>query len=165
MATERPKTGYQVATSDWQIFTNNGRFDNKLPPSQRLIRAKSAGYKVFVLPMPKPVKPKHPTTISEKAQLQADNVENCVLVWLHQSMDGKSKVSQESKPQLQQIVNSVKIFADPTECQAFMSKIKDEKILVILSGEVEENFVSNIHDEKQLEFIYIYSPNKVKEEP
>ncbi|CAF0759928.1 unnamed protein product [Adineta steineri] len=165
MDTERPKTGYQVATSDWQIFTNNGRFDNKLPPSQRLIRAKSAGYKVFVLPMPKPVKSKHATAISEKAQPQVDNVENCVLVWLHQSTDGKAKISQESKTQLQQVVNSVKIFVDPTECQAFMSKVKDEKILVILSGEVEENFVSNIHDEKQLEFIYIYNPNKVKEEP
>ncbi|CAF3762373.1 unnamed protein product [Adineta steineri] len=164
MATERPKTGYQVATSDWQIFTNNGRFDNKLPPSQRLIRAKSAGYKVFVLPIPKPVKPKHTKPITEKAQPQVDNVENCVLVWLHQSMDGKSKVSQESKTQLQQIVNSVKIFADPTECQRFMSSVRDEKIFVILSGAVEENFVSNIHEEKQLESIYVYNPNKVKEE-
>ena len=37
----RPNTTKHKAKSDWQLFTNDGRFDNKLPPSQRLLRIKS----------------------------------------------------------------------------------------------------------------------------
>lgn len=31
--------------SDWELFTNNGKFNSKIPPSQRLIRKKSKFHK------------------------------------------------------------------------------------------------------------------------
>ncbi|UJR34675.1 hypothetical protein I4U23_027452 [Adineta vaga] len=150
--------------SDWQLFTNDGKFDSKLPPYKRLLR-KTTGYKLYVIPIPKSAKAKLTTSELEKPLPQVENIENYVLVWLDQSMGGKGKCDQESKHQLEQVVNSVKIFLDPKECRDFMSKIKDEKIFVIISGAVEEDFISNIHGEKQLESIYIYCPGKVKEEP
>ncbi|CAF1271088.1 unnamed protein product [Adineta ricciae] len=94
---------------------------------------------------------------------QVENVENYVLVWLDQSNGGKGKSGEVSKRQLQQVVNCVKIFLDPKACHEFMSNVKDVKIFVIVSGAVEEDFVSSIHDEKQLESIYVYSPGKVQE--
>jgi hypothetical protein len=33
-------TGERKKKSDWQLFTNDGKFDSKLPPSQRLYRTK-----------------------------------------------------------------------------------------------------------------------------
>jgi hypothetical protein len=33
-------TGQQKKKTDWQLFTNDGKFDSKLPPSQRLHRTK-----------------------------------------------------------------------------------------------------------------------------
>jgi tetratricopeptide (TPR) repeat protein len=111
-----------------------------------------------VIPVSRPIASK-----PEKAQPQVEYVENFLVVWLDQSV-GKIKDSQTSKKQLQQIANAVKIFVDPNECQAFMSTIKDEKIYVIFSGLVEENVVSNIHDSKQLESIYVFSPNEKKEQ-
>ena len=94
-----------------------------------------------------------------KPQPQVECVENVVVVWLDQSVS-KIKDSQKSKTQLLQIVNSVKIFTNPEECQSFMSTIKDEKLLVVLSGAIEEKFVSSIHDSKQLESIYFFCPEK-----
>jgi tetratricopeptide (TPR) repeat protein len=115
-------------------------------------------FKLFVLPMQQPR-----TSKLEKPQPQVEYLENYVVVWLNYSM-GKSRISQTSKSQLQQVVNSVKIFKDPEECHAFISGIKDEKIFVIVSGIVEEKFVSSIHDAKQLELIYVLSPDKEKYE-
>ncbi|CAF3231407.1 unnamed protein product [Rotaria socialis] len=103
--------------------------------------------------MPKPTKP----------QPQVEHVENFIIVWLDQSI-GHTKHNEQSKTQLQQIVNSVITFTDQKKCHTFMSSIKDEKIFVVVSGKVEENFVSSIHDEKQLESIYILSSDKAKEE-
>ena len=37
----------QKKKSDWQLFTNDGRFDSKLPPSQRLRRQKGIVFKSF----------------------------------------------------------------------------------------------------------------------
>ena len=95
----------------------------------------------------------------EKPRPQVEYIENVIVVWLDNSK-GKTRDNQSSKSQLQQVVNAVKIFKDPKQCQTFMSTIKDEKIFVIISGSVEEDFVSNIHDAKQLESIYILSPDK-----
>ena len=99
------------------------------------------------------------TSKPEKPQPQVEYVENYVVVWLDHSL-GKTTIKQTSKNQLQQVVNAVKIFMDSKECHAFISTIKDEKIFVILSGIVEESFVSSIHDEKQLESIYVLAPGK-----
>lgn len=114
------------------------------------------GIKLFVLPVliPQTLQP-------EKPKPQVEYLENVVVVWLDYSTR-KPNDNQTSKSQLEQIVNSVQIFTKPEECQSFMSTIKDEKILVIMSGIVEEKFVSNVHDTKQLESIYILAPNKSK---
>ena len=32
----------QKEKTDWQLFTNDGKFDSKLPPYKRLLRLKSA---------------------------------------------------------------------------------------------------------------------------
>lgn len=108
-------------------------------------------YKILIIP-------RIPKFNPTKPQPQVDHVENVIVIWLDQSTN-KSKYNSDSKAKLQQVVNSVKIFFDPDACHSFMSGIKDEKIFIIMSGTVEEKFVSSIHDEKQLESIYILSSN------
>ena len=99
----------------------------------------------------------------EKAQPKVEYVENFIVVWLDQSTN-QIHDDQTSIKQLKQVANSVNVFIDPGQCQEFISGIKDVKILVILSGKVEEQFVSNVHEEKQLESMYVFSPGKKKEE-
>jgi tetratricopeptide (TPR) repeat protein len=111
-------------------------------------------FKILVIPILK-----RKTSKPSKPQPQVENIENFIVVWLDNSKD-KNKDHQTSKSQLQQVVNTVKIFTDSNECQTFMSAIKDEKIFMIVSGTIEENFVSSVHDAKQLESIYVLSPDK-----
>jgi hypothetical protein len=40
MAQDTLMTGQKKKKTDWQLFTNDGKFDSKLPPSQRLHRTK-----------------------------------------------------------------------------------------------------------------------------
>ncbi|CAF5024880.1 unnamed protein product, partial [Rotaria sp. Silwood1] len=62
--------------------------------------------------------------------------------------------------ELRRIVNTVITFTDVDECIDSMTNIKDEKILMIISHELDENIVPIVHDFTQINAIYIFSKNK-----
>ena len=107
--------------------------------------------------------PRLQIVIPNKPQPQVGNVENFVVIWLHDS-DSKIADSEKSKTQLQEIANAIKSFTKAEDCSAFISSIKDEKIFLIISGKAQQSFVSKIHDAKQLESIYLLCPDKAKDE-
>ena len=94
---------------------------------------------------------------------KVEYVEDVIVVWLDQSPNNKL-ANKTSTNQLKQTVNCVKVFIDSEKCLTFMSGLKNEKVLIVLSGLVEETFVSNVHDDKKLESIYVFSPGKAKTE-
>ena len=123
-----------------------------------VVASVSAGPAPKVNSAPRPV-----LVIPKKPQPQVGNVENFVVIWLH---DPSSKItnSEKAKSQLREIANTIKSFNNVDDCYVFMSTIKDEKIFLIVSGTARETFVLKVHDAKQLESIYIFCPDKIKEE-
>jgi tetratricopeptide (TPR) repeat protein len=97
--------------------------------------------------------------IPDKPQPNVGNVENFVIVWLHDS-NSKFADNEMFKTQLQEIANTVQSFTDAERCYAFISGIKAEKIFMIISGKAQQSFVSKIHDAEQLQSIYLLCPDK-----
>jgi hypothetical protein len=104
-----------------------------------------------------------PPPRSTRPQPQVDNVENFVVVWLDVAI-GSNKDTQKSKEQLQQIVNTIKTFTDPDECRTFINGVKDEKVFLIVSGNVGEQFIPTIQNASQIDSIYVFCSNKEKHE-
>ena len=114
----------------------------------------------------KPVSPSAVPSTSDlrrlqRPQPQVDNVENFVVVWLDAAI-GSNTDTQKSKDQLQQLVNAVKIFTNPDECRTFIESVKEEKIFLIVSDALGEQFVPAVHDMTQLDSIYVFCSNKEK---
>lgn len=77
----------------------------------------------------------------QRPQPQVDNVENFVVVWLDAAI-GSNTDTQKSKDQLQQLVNAVKIFTNPDECRTFIESVKEEKIFLIVSDALGEQYTT-----------------------
>jgi len=112
-------------------------------------------------PPPPPPSPDLPK--STRPQPQVDNVENFVVVWLDASI-GSNTDTEKSKDQLQQHINVVKTFTDPEECRTFINGIKDEKIFLIVSGTLGEQFVPTAQEVTQIDSIYVFCSDKEKHE-
>ncbi|CAF3812687.1 unnamed protein product [Rotaria sp. Silwood1] len=84
-----------------------------------------------------------------------------VLVWLNLNIDETDDVFRNSMTQLRRIVNSINTFTDPTRCINFLSRIKDAKVLMIVSGAQCEDIVPQVHDMTQLDSIYLFSSNMI----
>lgn len=94
----------------------------------------------------KPVSPSPVPSTSDlrrlqRPQPQVDNVENFVVVWLDAAI-GSNTDTQKSKDQLQQLVNAVKIFTNPDECRTFIESVKEEKIFLIVSDALGEQYTT-----------------------
>ncbi|CAF1544901.1 unnamed protein product, partial [Rotaria sordida] len=64
-------------------------------------------------------------------------VQNFVLIWLHSHIDElNSNDFRNSIVELQRVVNSINTFTDIDQCIDFLTDIKEEKILMIISDEL-----------------------------
>ena len=94
------------------------------------------------------------------------NVQNFQLVWLDRNIDevnnndyGKSLV------QLKQIANTVKTFTDVDECIDFITNVEKEKIIMIISEELNESIIlSSLQDMCQVSSIYILCEYEARKE-
>jgi hypothetical protein len=88
-------------------------------------------------------------------------VENFVVVWLDAAVvDGNLEDINRSIYQLRQIVNSIRTFVDLHTCLEFMSKMKDEKIFLIVSESIGEHIESYTTHLPQIISIYVLCLNK-----
>jgi hypothetical protein len=95
------------------------------------------------------------TSRPRRPQPQVDNVENFVVVWLDASI-GSNTDTQQSKDQLQELVNVVNTFTDPEACRNFINGVKDEKIFLIVSGTLGQQFVPTVQEVTQIDSIYVF---------
>jgi hypothetical protein len=98
-----------------------------------------------------------------RSQPQVGNAENFVIVWLDASIDINTD-TKKTKEQLQQIANIIKMFTDPEEYRTFIGSIKDEKIFLIISGTLREQFVPTVQEATQIDSTYVFCSNKEKHE-
>ncbi|CAF3600405.1 unnamed protein product [Rotaria sp. Silwood1] len=87
-------------------------------------------------------------------------IQNFVLVWLDENIDVSKKDFQSSLKDLRHIVASITTFTNAQECFSFLSGIKNEKILMIVSDVMGQQIVPDIHAMPQLDSIYVLHGNQ-----
>ena len=88
-------------------------------------------------------------------------VQNFLLVWLDRRIDEiDDEDFDHSISQLRRVVNTIETFNDTDQCIDFITEIKDENVLMIISGELGRNLLPLIHCIHQITSIYIFCINK-----
>ncbi|CAF1032337.1 unnamed protein product [Adineta steineri] len=88
--------------------------------------------------------------------IQRNAVENLILICL----DKNIKEYENSLNLFQLYINTIKLYSNPEEFRIFIQQIKDEKLLVIISGNVVEQVTSEIDNHSQIDSVYIYCNQK-----
>ena len=89
-------------------------------------------------------------------------IQNYLIVWLDEHIDQIN--IDRSINQLKQIVNTVEFFDDTDQSIDFITDIKQEKVLMILSDQLASNLLPLIQNINQINSIYIYSMRKSSNE-
>jgi hypothetical protein len=88
-------------------------------------------------------------------------VQNFHLVWLGGSIDkANNDACRNSITKLRQVVNTVNIFTDVDECIDFITDTKDDRALMVISGELNEIIMPTVQEISQVSAVYIFCENK-----
>ena len=92
-------------------------------------------------------------------------LQNFRLVWLDSSIDpSKNDDSINTVDQLRQIVYDLVKFTDIDACIEFITNVTNEKIFLICSQEFGQTIVPIIHENNQVNAIFIFSTNQSRHE-
>jgi hypothetical protein len=92
-------------------------------------------------------------------------VQNFLLVWLDGNIDEiHNDDCRSSIQKLRQVVNTVNTFTDVDECIEFIDGIKEKKTFIISSGALGQTIVPRVHNNPQVNTIYIFCQNKARHE-
>ncbi|CAF3401439.1 unnamed protein product [Rotaria socialis] len=94
--------------------------------------------------------------VEKKQEKEPETVEDLIIIWLDENINQNKDDLGERKSHLREIVNCLKTFDKETECFDFIGSIKNEKILLIISGSLAKTFINKIHDMSQVLSVYIY---------
>ncbi|CAF1178735.1 unnamed protein product [Didymodactylos carnosus] len=94
---------------------------------------------------------------------KSKNLETFSLIWIDENAN-KTEDNLTTQKRLRAKINFLKIFEKIDECEQYIQKIKDEKIILIVSGSVGRQLVPKIHDLTQLSAIYVYCMDKINNE-
>jgi hypothetical protein len=97
-------------------------------------------------------------------QTDRENLETFSLVWLDATI-GNSKDSRNTEQQLRNIINHLRKFEDRHECEQYIEqRAQDERLVLIVSGELGQEIVPRIHHMRQVTSIYVYRTDKNRNE-
>ena len=91
-------------------------------------------------------------------------LENFRLIWLNAYIDESNDDFRNSMSHLRRIANTIDQFTDYDECADFLRQINDEKIFMIVSGDLAERAVSVLHNASELDSIFVFCDNKALHE-
>ena len=92
------------------------------------------------------------------------NLETDFLIWLDPTVN-TSDENIEAQQQLRTSINHLTTFDDDKECEEYIRSIsKDDRIVLIVSGQLGQQFVPRIHQLQQVFSIYVYCMNKIENE-
>jgi hypothetical protein len=96
--------------------------------------------------------------------MEEDNLETYSLVWLDASVDSsEQKLTIQHK--LRSSINYLKTFNNENQCENYiLSTSDDDRILLIISGQLGKGLVSHIHHLRQISIIYVYCVDRKKHE-
>ncbi|CAF5226559.1 unnamed protein product [Rotaria magnacalcarata] len=83
------------------------------------------------------------------------------LIWLDANAYGKETRDTEQK--LRSIINNLKKFQDVKQCQKYIEeRSKNDRLVMIVSGQFGQEIVPSIHKLRQVISIYVYCFDKVR---
>ena len=92
---------------------------------------------------------------------EIDNLETFRLLWLDSNVNnGENLVAQI---QLRTIINHLETFIDPDDCQKSIEQTpKDDRVVLIVSGQLGETLVPRIHESQRVSAVYVYCRDENK---
>ena len=96
--------------------------------------------------------------------LQGDNIEPFYLVWLDDAIS-KSVENIWTLQRIQLITSRLKTFHNVKDCEQYIRQTsKDDRMILIVSGQLGQKLVPSIHHYQQIFSIYVYCMDKIKNE-
>ncbi|CAF4712994.1 unnamed protein product, partial [Rotaria sp. Silwood2] len=96
--------------------------------------------------------------------LQDNNLETVYLIWLD-AVVNQLQENIDAQQQIRSIINHLKTFQNVQDCEKYINQTsKDDRILLIVSGQLGQEIVPRIHHNRQIFSIYVYCMNKAKNE-
>lgn len=88
----------------------------------------------------------------------AENIQKLHLIWLDNCIHSEDNVNTQRK--IQSLINQLEIFDDIVQCLEYIQSISlDDQIILIISGNLSQEFIPEIHEYEQITSIYIYCLN------
>ncbi len=106
-----------------------------------------------------------PILSNDKSSTNDDNnhLEIFSLIWLDDNVNAKE--SRDTQQKLRSIINHLKIFQDVQECQRYIEqRSKQDRLVLIVSGQLGQKVVPSIHKLRQVSSIYVYCKDKKSNE-
>lgn len=97
-------------------------------------------------------------TLSENTQ---KNLETYFLLWLDETVNN-SEENVQAQRQLRTSINQLTSFDNDSDCEKYIHSVaKDDRIVLIVSGRLGQEFVPRIHHLPQISLIYVYCMEKM----
>ncbi len=95
---------------------------------------------------------------------QKQNLETYFLIWLDATVNS-SEENVEAQQQLRKSINHLTTFDDDNDCEEYIRSVpKEDRIVLIVSGQLGQKIVPRIHQLRQIFSIYVYCMNKKQNE-
>ena len=106
----------------------------------------------------------HHISARRQGRVDAQMVQNVLLIWLDSTIDEKSPDCQNTIRHLRRTVHTIHTFIDGEECIQFLKDIANEKVCMIISGALGQTIVSRVHNLSQVDSIFIFCEHRVYHE-
>lgn len=81
------------------------------------------------------------------------------LIWL--DTDDHLKMHPDAEQKLRNIINHLRYFEDPKQCQAYIDqRSKEDRVILVVNEQLVHEIIPLIHQLRQVLSIYIYGPNE-----
>ena len=87
------------------------------------------------------------------------NLESFTCLWLDQSVNS-TKDNRDTQRELRQVINHLRTYDNANECEQYIRKITQEKIILIVSGFLGRQIVPRLHDLPQFVACYVFCQDK-----
>jgi len=84
------------------------------------------------------------------------NKENIIVIWLDANLDRDRDKTAEIEDLLKQKNDYVRLCTDQETCIRCINLVKDEKIVLLISGSCSDDVLSKVHNVQQLDSVFIF---------
>jgi tetratricopeptide (TPR) repeat protein len=100
------------------------------------------------------------TAAAARCSAYVSGTQNFILFWLDSNITEGDDESRNTSAQLQSVIKNIHLFNDVDECTNYLNKIKEEQVLMVVSGRLGQQILPRIHNMQQLLAVFVYCGNK-----